>query len=317
MLRTPAPSILLVDRVHEFNALLPRVYDGAEDAIHDARVALRRMSEALSLVRDQYDEHALAAIEARLSKAARALGRVRDADTGQRVIQEVEQRFPFAAATLGRLRTAGADRQYKSRRKAIKKLEALELQELPQILERAWQRPSRRWPPAWKATALRQVALRAEDLRSSIARATGVYFSKRAHSTRTAIKQLRYTLELAAALGVPPARKSIRLLKKAQDVLGAAHDRDVLLDRLETLRGREAESIDAVEADALARFLRAETLALHQRYINWREDVLAICDVCTASPRRGITAARIAMVAGVGLPSLLLLARNSASARTE
>jgi CHAD domain-containing protein len=100
MFHTTGPSTLLVDRMRDFQGQLPAVFDGSEDAIHDARVALRRVSEALSLVRDDYDEHALAAIEARLSKAVRALGRVRDADCSQRLVQEVERRFPFAAATL-------------------------------------------------------------------------------------------------------------------------------------------------------------------------------------------------------------------------
>jgi CHAD domain-containing protein len=317
MFRSPTPSILLADRVRDFNQLLPGVYDGIQDAIHDARVALRRMGEALTLVREQYDEHALAAIETRLTKAARALGRIRDADSGQQIIYEVERRFPFAAATLGRLRTIGTEQQYKSRRKAIKKLEALELDTLPRVLERAWHRPVKR-AVNWKDSVLRHVTMRAEDLLSSIDRATGVYFSKRAHSTRIAIKHLRYTLELAHALGALAVdRKKVRLLKKAQNVLGAAHDRDLLRDQLEALRRRDDVKVDAIEADALARFLRADTLALHQRYIDWREDLLAICEGCTATRRRGMTAARVAVVAGLGVPSLFLLSRNSVSVRTE
>ena len=318
MLRMSSPSTLLRQRVRDFHQHLPSVYDGSEEAIHDARVALRRVTEALSLMREQYDEHALAAIEARLAKAARALGRVRDADSGQHVIQEVERRFPFAAATLARLRVACAERQYKKRRKAIKKLEALELDGLPGVLERARHRAPRRWPLAsgWKDAILSHIALRAEHLHTSIDRASGIYFSNRAHSTRTAIKQLRYTLELAAALGAHPPAKQIRLLKKAQDALGAAHDREVLLDWLDALRHREGDAVDAVETDALARFLRAETLALHDRYIGWRPELLAICDRYCAPPRRGITAARVAMLAGIGIPSLLLL-RNSASTQTE
>jgi CHAD domain-containing protein len=320
MLRTLTPSTLLVDRVRDFQCHLPGIYDGNELAIHDARVALRRVSEALSLARGDYDEHALAAIEARLAKAARALGRVRDADSGQQVIHDVEQRFPFAAATLSRLRLACADQQLKSRRKAIKKFEALELDELARLIERARRRPARRWllaAPAWKASLLSQVADRAEHLRASIVHATGVYFSKRAHSTRIAVKQLRYTLELASTLGARPDKRSVRLLKKAQEVLGAAHDRDVLLNRLDQMRRRDGSGVDLVEADALARFLRSETLTLHQRYIARRDELLAICAACTAPPRRGLTATRAAVIAGVGVPSILLLSRNSTSTQTE
>jgi CHAD domain-containing protein len=309
MLRTYSPSVLIADRIHDVQRHLPGVYDGVEIAVHDARVAVRRACEAFSLLAGHYDADAVAALEERLSKVARALGRVRDADCGQRLIQDVEQRFPFVAATLARLRVQLADSQYATRRKAIKKLESLELQSLAQQLARAERGAIRRWPfqaRAWKRAVPRSIGLRAEQLRSSMAHATGVYFPNRAHATRIAIKQLRYALELAAALGLLHGRRGLRVLRKVQDVLGAAHDRQVLLEHLKALRRRDGDRIDVTEVDALARFLRAEALALHRQYLEWRADLVTICETYTASRPRMTVAKRAAVIAGIGVPTLLL-----------
>lgn len=309
MLRTYSPSALITERIHDLQRHLPGVYDGVETAVHDARVAVRRICEAFSILGDHYDDDAIAGMHDRLSKAARALGRVRDADCGQRLLQDVEQRFPHAAATLARLRVKLADSQYANRRKAIKKLETLELQSLPEQLARAQSGGTRPWPfqsRSWKLAIPRAIGLRAEQLQSSIAHATGVYFPNRAHATRIAIKQLRYSLELAAALGALRGRRGLRVLRKAQDVLGAAHDREVLLAHLEALRRSDADAVNVAEADALARFLRAEALALHRRYLEWRAELVAICGTYAASPRRMTVARRAAMIAGIGVPTLLL-----------
>jgi CHAD domain-containing protein len=318
MLHTHDPSAVILNHIRDLQAHLPGIYDGVELSIHDGRVSLRRACEALSLMRDDYDHKALAAIEERLAKATRALGRVRDADAGQHVLQEMERKFPFAAATIGQLRVEFSANQYRARRKAVKKLEALELDGLERELSHAWRGHSRHWPlpsRGWKRSIVCHLAVRAEHVRTSIARATGVYLPNRAHATRVAIKQLRYTLELAATLGAAGTRRSVRFLKKAQEALGAAHDREVLLEHLEHLRRRDGSRINPVEADALARFLRAEALALHQQYVESRADLLGVCGKWTPAPRRGV-AARALAIAGLGVPSLLLLARNSASART-
>lgn len=97
--------------------------DGDEFAIHQTRVAIRRLRELLSLLRSDYDEDELAGLERRLSVAFDALGRVRDADTGQRLVEYVEARLPSAPITLSRLRAATGRRQLTERRRAIKALE--------------------------------------------------------------------------------------------------------------------------------------------------------------------------------------------------
>ena len=64
--------------------------------------------------------------------------------------------------------------------------------------------------------------------------AGGVYFRNRSHRARVAIKQFRYALELGDSLGVA-AIADVRPLRKAQNALGAAHDRDVLLRQITEL----------------------------------------------------------------------------------
>ena len=56
---------------------LPVMRDGAEEGFHQGRVAIRRTREVLALVLDGDAEDALAEIDEHLSRAFKALGKVR------------------------------------------------------------------------------------------------------------------------------------------------------------------------------------------------------------------------------------------------
>ena len=314
-MRSAHPSAQLI--ATSLNALLTHlaaVKSGSEEAIHQARVSIRHLREVLSVARVDYKEDDLAAIELVLARAARALSRARDADVGQRLLQHVAARFPLAPRAMGRLQTAVAVEQVARRRKAIKKLERLELESLPELLWRARRRDvgwlaSRR---GWRITLARHLELRAADLRQSLDYAGGVYFPNRLHSARVAIKQLRYTFELADELGSWRPRGTLAALKKAQATLGDAHDRQVMLGRLDALRSDEA-TLNRDELDGLEQFLRAEIRALHEDYIRALPRLLAVCDASTPPLRRSYGAGPALVAAGVALPSLLLLRHLSRS----
>jgi CHAD domain-containing protein len=307
------PSTLAVLLGH-----LAAVKTGSEDAIHEARVSIRHLREGLSVARVDYKEDDVAAIEHALARAARALSRARDADVGQRLIQHVAARFPFAPRVLGRLQTAIAVEQVALRRKAIKKLERLELESLPEQLRHA-QRHNVAWLESrrgWRTALGRHTQLRTADVRLSIDRAGAVYFPNRLHSARVAIKQLRYTLELADRLGSWRPPGTVGVLKKAQATLGEAHDRHVLLARLDALRAADT-TVNRDEIDALEQFLRAEILARHEKYVQLLPRILAVCDACTPPLRRSYGAGPVVVAAGFVLPSLILLRRLTSSSTTD
>ena len=82
---------------------LPGVRDGNEEAIHQARVEIRRAREMLALAglhaadEEGDDDDAIRAVKRSLKEAGRALGRARDADVVSRLLHELEARFRPAA----------------------------------------------------------------------------------------------------------------------------------------------------------------------------------------------------------------------------
>ena len=163
-------------------------------------------------------------------------------------------------------------------------------------------------PSRWKPALRHQVASRAEAVRAAVNHATGVYLPNRAHAARIAIKRLRYTLELAGETGAWRGPGALRALNKAQKALGEAHDREVLVDRLNALITAGAE-LPRGEIDALTHFMRSEALAWHGKYLGHRDGILAICAECPGESSRRLLASRALLVAAAGVPSLLLLRR--------
>jgi hypothetical protein len=163
--------------------------------------------------------------------------------------------------------------------------------------------------PAWKQTLYNVLASRAADVRTAVHRTGGAYFPNRSHSLRLAIKKLRYAMEIADTTGLWRSPAALRRLKRAQDALGGAHDRQVLLDRLQRIGESSANSRDFA---TVSRVLEAEVEALQDRYSALRPEIIAICEAAErrVTPRRG---SRALLAAGVIVPSLVILSRRASS----
>jgi CHAD domain-containing protein len=306
MRHTHSPRSLLQDQLSKLTESLPGIREGLDEAIHDARVALRRIEEtfALESVASQGDEPSDASRTIRRVRAA--LGEARDSDVLQNLLSHLDRRLPPAAPVIATLRHETSRARLTARRRLIKKIEGVDLaglQPAPAIYGFA--------TGDWKGKLRMHVGERAADVARSIEHASGVYFPKRAHTARLAIKKLRYALELAHDTGAWHAPRAIRRLRKAQDVLGQVHDRQVLLDRLDVLPQANGSGHLAVEA--LVAFLEAEILTLYDRYLGMRTEINGICDACERSARRR-PARRVLVAATAALPALMLLGRRSAPA---
>lgn len=316
MFGTRAPIAVLREQFVTLSNHLPGVRDGCDQAIHDARVAARRIRETLVLARGSFEEDEFSDLRKKVRRVGRALGDARDADVLHHALTGLEARFPMAIAATSRLRATVAYEQQAARRRMIKKLETLDVPAIPQRVTRIRRRERFTWHRGgvgWRQTLRDLVGAHAEALRASMQHAAGVYFPNRSHAVRVEVKKLRYALEAAAATGVWHAPRAIRRLKRAQESLGAAHDRQMLIDRLGLLSMAEAGADDE-QRDAVVQFLRAEVLSLHRAYLDLRPELVSICHACDRfAGRRRLAGALIA--AGVALPSALLLRRepNSAS----
>jgi len=308
MLLTPTPAALLDQQAKVLRTQLDGVYDGRVDAVHDARVATRRIRELLSLapgVRggDAHDDLAEA-----YKEVGRALGRVRDIDVQIGLIRDLERHAPQTAPSLVLVRQDHERDRLAGMRRLIKTLERLDVDAvLGGITTR---HPSgarnRLGSRAWRDHLRQLLRERAVAAAEGIAHATGVYFPNRAHSARIAVKKLRYAAEISEATGAAHLKSAIKSLRKGQEVLGEMHDRAALSDTLARYVDR-----DHVSADHLAltsQVLEGEILDLHTRYLARRS---ALCDACAEieglSMRGSKTAPALAVGGGVLLAGLAYL----------
>src|SRR5688572_4338706 len=82
----------------------PGIREGNGGAVHDARVATRRLRALLPIVMAGLPEEQREATSATLRRIGRALGGARDADVSVKQLKALELRIPFAARAITTLR---------------------------------------------------------------------------------------------------------------------------------------------------------------------------------------------------------------------
>jgi CHAD domain-containing protein len=303
------PHELLDAHVNAFLANLPAARDAEVEAVHLARVATRRIRETLPLF-VQSAPHEVDRIRGLVRKAARRLGRVRELDVMDDDLARREMRLPSALGAIGAARRALSDRRLRARRKLVKTLDRLALNQ-PEHFRLAaaghwwsFRRSAREWDDA-----LRQRILdRACRLGKAIDHATAVYFPNRLHDVRIAAKKLRYSIELAQQRGLLRPAGMLGDLRRVQESLGRLHDAHVLLRSADEFL---AEEVDPRERRLLTDDLRGEIAERHAEYLAMRDKVMAVCDTCRrfgeAAVRHRLAARPLLAASAVAVPAGLLL----------
>jgi CHAD domain-containing protein len=261
---------------------------GDVNAVHQARVATRRLREALPLVTGAGAGRKL---ERTVRRLTRALGPVRELDVALQTLDELEQTDvpPDAVTCLRQLMAAERQTLHAEAVKAIDRadLERLRRKTMARVAAAAPEAPG-----LHVARAQRRAARRAERLRAAIDNAAGIYLPDRLHEVRIAAKKLRYAIEMvrpgasvsragrAATRSVRGAAGQLAALKRAQDLLGRMHDLEVLIARTRAVQGTsQAPSLRlSGDLDQLVRRLEMECRLLHGHYMAARPQLLEICD---------------------------------------
>lgn len=282
MLRAPTPIDILRTQATTLAGLLPRLYDGEIEAIHDARVNSRRIREVLPLTGAWYPQDAIEDLEDTFRRIGRSLGRVRDADVRMALLAFLEARIPPAAApSLQAISRQHEHKRLPLLRKLIKRFERLDVARILEEIAAGRTRARRPWASiagGWRDHLRRTVIERAGAARESVDHATGVYFPNRMHAARIAVKKLRYAMEIARETGAGFATKdSIRQLRRTQAVLGDLHDRQVLIDDLPKKAKSGPVEIDSDQIALVIQILEAECRDLHAQFLKRRPQVLDIC----------------------------------------
>jgi len=288
--RAPA-SLLLQQRVAALRRMLPGARSGDVRAVHQARVATRRLREALPLV-------AAGKPGRRLERVARnltgVLGTVRELDVVLQMLDELARTNSVPGGAVTTLREAVADERRILQRDAAREIDDTDMERLQRKALHALERRSaERQDPADRqaqvAAARQRAARRAARLETAIDAAGAMYLPERLHQVRIAVKKLRYALEIARDLSRSRAEARIRTLKRMQDLLGRMHDLEVLIARTRGLQAAAVRDLQlSSDLDHLVRHLETEARQQHGRYLGQRRTLIDLCArvVAAAEPRK-------------------------------
>jgi CHAD domain-containing protein len=280
---SPRRHDLLKSRSDRFTKLLPGVEEGDVRAIHQARVASRRLREVLPVL--QLDRDTTRKLVRRLRNVTRQLGHVRELDVLLPLIDELRESRRGSSQGLKRVADAVQVTRAKARERLAGKVSQTDLQRVERKLDQAVKaleraekaKPS---PRAWRWAIDARIARRASAVQRAIDQAGAVYLPERLHTVRIALKKLRYSVETSAEAAGSKGNADLRQLRKTQELLGRMHDLQVLIGYVRREQASLAPPDVAMwrDLDALVASLENDCRRLHARYVRDRLVLRAMCE---------------------------------------
>jgi CHAD domain-containing protein len=268
-LSTSRPTRALLERrTRALRRHLPAAIAGNGVGVHQARVASRRLREAVPVLAKDIASRKGKKAQRALGKLTRALGVVRELDVTLAVLDGLarEARVPAAAVDEVRLHVV-AERE-RRRVRMLERLERIDTGRLERRLAAIGVALQDASSEHWRGALASRIAKRAKALGAAMAAAGQLYEADTLHRVRIAVKKLRYALEIAAGTGTSAAAPLLGTLERAQDALGRLHDLQVLEAHVAAVReraGGHRKTHDGLEA--FARVLTAECRRLHAQYV--------------------------------------------------
>jgi CHAD domain-containing protein len=297
---TPSPvsrddrsARLLQDRVRRVFRELPGALGGHDEAVHQVRVAGRRLRVALPLVARKGDSRTVRQAVKVLRRLTRAVGAGRDMDVVLGLYQDRLDLFrsPSAEqrALLSRLRAARA----RSRSQVTEDVLDLDIDGLRHNLRRLLRAGAAEAPEALaRVRGLREH--QGAALLRGFSQVGTRYDPAALHSLRRRVRRLRYAAEVEDAVRGDDSRAPA-LWKRLQDAIGVIHDHHVLASWLE----EQARTAQARNNPLLARAALRERRAfvglgrlLHRALLETRPADLALRSLMAMARSRSILRAR-------------------------
>lgn len=268
---------------------MPAVRKGDAEALHQARVATRRLREALPMLGEG---HKARRLSRKVRSLTKAFGTVRELDVALETLDEIEA-WGLPTAAVQRLRRAVRQERGDTQPALLASLERCNVEKLGRKALARAKKVGRASAPAGESVAATRAraARRAGRLAAAIASAGGIYAPERLHLVRIAVKKLRYAVELVQAVGGARQQGRLRPLKQVQDLLGRMHDLEVLITRTRALQAASTPSLAlSAQLDEVVRRVEGECRRLHGHYMGRRRALLTMCEEITreasTSPRR-------------------------------
>ncbi len=217
-----------------------RAAGGDVGAVHRARVATRRLREALAMAAaagagDTADRARRAA-----RRVTRAFGPVRDLDVALAELDRIAGRHGWPGGVTAAIRRRLDETRADRRREMHRHMAAVRRGALRTRTDRAAEAVAAHAAAADPRRTLGDFLTRRADAVIERAALCGTLYSvDRLHALRIAVKKLRYALETTRGLAGASTAPTMRLLKAAQQRLGRLHDVQVLMGAIQSATPNE------------------------------------------------------------------------------
>lgn len=293
MARRSPIDTLLSARIDGLEASVPAALGGEPEAVHQARVASRRLREVVPIL-ERVTPSARRAGEA-VRRVTRALGPVREVDVSTALHAEWTQATPGHPLARAAVARALARERVTALGSMRRSLSPAQLAKLRLALETLVRTTSGVPVAAVAGMVQARVAQRAQRVVRALERLGVMYAPERLHAVRIAVKQLRYALEVRGRLCRVATAASLRQLRAVQEVLGRAHDLHVLGEHLRRVDARLVTRSRPAAADLrrVASDIDEVCRDLHAAFLTRRSALgaLATTLIAPVSPARRRTAA--------------------------
>ena len=262
-------TTLLERRTRALQRYLPSAIKGDYHGVHQARVATRRLREAVPVLTTGAKGTKAGKAKRKIRRLTRALGTVRELDVTMAVLDELAQRPGIPRNALEDVRAHVLTEREERRKVMLERLGEVNADKLSRRLHAVAAALSNGAPNAWRETLAKRLVTRAKRFSSAVQDAGHIYAPERLHRVRISAKKLRYALEIAADGGIASAQPLVGMLKRTQDTLGRLHDLQVLQHHVADVQAappiRRAAANGALEA--ISRALEADCRHLHAKYL--------------------------------------------------
>ena len=267
----PPPLVRLLERrTRALRRQLSAAIAGADAGVHQARVASRRLREALPVLTKGLQHTKAGKAQRKIRRLTQALGTVRELDVTLHLIDELGERPGVPRAALAEVRALVIEDRERRRGIMLDRLESVDSAQLSRRLAAVRQALMHPAPGhGWRTALALRLAKRGRRLDKAIAQAGQIYAPEALHQVRIAAKKLRYALEIADESGAAPCGATVRVIKRVQDALGRLHDLQVLQHHVAAVGAapRSRRSTPDAALAVLSRLIEDECRHLHGRYV--------------------------------------------------
>jgi CHAD domain-containing protein len=261
---------LLERRARALQRQLSAAIAGKDVGVHQARVAARRLSEAVPVLTAGLQHTKAGKAQRKIRRLRQALGTVRELDVTLHLIDELGERPSVPRPALSAVRALVIEDRERRRGVMLEHLDRIDTDKLTRRLGAV--RQALVHPAAghsWRAALALRIVKRARRLDKAIVRAGQIYAPEPLHQVRIAAKKLRYALEIADESGAAPCGGTLRVIKRIQDALGRLHDLQVLLHHVAAVGAAPSGRRSTPDAGLaiLSRLIEDECRHLHGRYV--------------------------------------------------